>query len=95
METAKIEMDPSEAEQKMLACLHESHRDGEEFNQACLVAYEELAAGRKLIHLSKSFQRAGLDENHRPRIAIGTCGPKRGVHAMAQFESNRKIQRLG
>lgn len=73
METALIAMDPEEAKRKLVACQYEDHADSVEFNQAAAEAYEELAAGRKLIHLGKSIRMAGLDENGRPRVAIAAA----------------------
>ncbi len=73
MNASIISMDKEEAARKLEACLEETHKDGEEFNRSCAQAYEALAAGRKLLHLSKSFQLAGVDENHRPRLAIAAA----------------------
>ena len=70
METHTITMDKETALEKYKAAISEKHVDSYEFNQACAAAYEHLARGSKLLSLSRSIQRAGLDENGMPRLAI-------------------------
>lgn len=86
METATIQMDPVLAKAKLEACLKEQHADGREFNQACIKAYRYLSQGKRLIHLGHSIRSAGLDEQHRPRVAIAAADRKEVQFA---WEGNR------
>lgn len=76
MNASIIEMPQDEARTKLLAYQEEHHSDAAEFNAACEVGYESLAAGKRLLHLSKSFRQAGLDEKDRPRLAIARADRK-------------------
>ena len=49
----------------------------------CMDAYAELAEGRTLIHLSRSIQRAGLDADGRPKLAIARADRRDGGGASA------------
>jgi len=76
MNTSNIIMERDKALEKMLACEDENHADSQEFNRACMEAYAELAEGRTLIHLSRSIQKAGLNENGMPKLAIARADRK-------------------
>jgi hypothetical protein len=76
METTTITMDKEQAAIKALCCEEESHADSIEFNRACLEAYNELAEGHKLLQLSKSIQKAGLNEKGMPKLAIARADRK-------------------
>ena len=76
MNTEQITVTAAEAQAKAEAYAATSKVDSQDFYDACRQAYEAIAEGGSVIHLSKSFQLAGLDETGRPRLAIARADRK-------------------
>lgn len=76
MEIPIMTVDPDEALRKHQAYIREKHADAYEFSQRCAAAYHALQNGRPLVSLSAAIRAGGLDENHRPRLAIARADRK-------------------
>lgn len=68
--SALITMPREQAQEKLRAYRRQLHKDSETLYREAEVGYQELAAGRPLIQLSKAIQQGGFDEKMRPRLAI-------------------------
>ena len=94
MNVEQIEVPSAEALAKAEAYAANPKADSVDFYAACQQAYEALAAGGKIIHLSRSIQSGGLHECGRPKLAIARADRKQvrfewGYNqGTARFDSN-------
>lgn len=94
MNVEQIIVSSAEAAAKAEAHAANPKADSADFYAACRQAYEAIAEGGTIIHLSRAFQLAGLDDSGRPRLAIARADRKQ-VHfrwwnsdTIARFDTN-------
>ena len=94
MNTEQITVSSAEAAAKAEAYAANPKADSADFYAACRQAYEAIAEGGTVIHLSRSFQTAGLDDDGKPRLAIARADRKQvyfrwpSRNRVARFDSS-------
>lgn len=70
MNVPTIEMTPEQAQVKLDAWLQENHSDQRLVREQCILGYQALAEGKKLIHLDGAIRAGGYHTSGYPKLAV-------------------------
>ena len=78
------------AREKFLEYKHAVQQRHREEDKAIMEGYRYLSRGKQLINLTETFRKAGMNDNHEPRLAIARAT---AMHCWFTLTSNRWVFR--